>query len=251
MANRDVIVNYLIQQGRDPLHKPKAEISFTESAEANHVLNDLENHPHIFVLAYLMDRGMNSSSAWEIPTRIKNAFGWENHKFENYEALTRQQVDNAFVTLQLHRYPSRMAGIFFSGIRTIIKEYQGNAANLWNDTPRSATLVRRLLRFEGMGGKNARIMSNILFRYYKIPLADTSHLDITPDSDIRRMFQRFGFINRGASEEELIYCARELNPSYPGIFDHACWDLAERVCKRGTPKCKHCELNPFCPKYNT
>ncbi|MDH4247366.1 MAG: iron-sulfur cluster loop [Deltaproteobacteria bacterium] len=251
MANRDIIVNYLIQQGREPLHKPKADITFTDNVEANLALNDLNTYPHMFVLGFLMDRGIDSLRAWELPTRVKNAFGMSSHHFENFAELTRKQLDNVFVTLQLHRYPARMAGIFYSAIQTILKEFEGNASNLWSDSPRSATLVRRLLHFEGMGGKNARIMANILFRYYKIPLADTTYLDITPDKDVRRLFQRFGFIARNASEEELIYCAREMNPSYPGIFDHACWDLAERVCKRGTPKCRQCELNPFCPKYNT
>jgi len=36
------------------------------------------------------------------------------------------------------------------------------------------------------------------------------------------VFQRLGFISRNASNEELIYSARELNPDYPGIFDLSC-----------------------------
>ncbi|MDH5751084.1 MAG: hypothetical protein OEZ59_01530 [Deltaproteobacteria bacterium] len=251
MSNREILISYLVKQGQEPLQRPRAEIAFTENEETNRVVNDLERNPHVFLLGYLMDRGIESALAWEIPTRLKNAFRWEGYDFANFAELNEKQLNNVFISLDLHRYPTRMAGVFFRAVNTVTEKFGGNAGNIWNDTPRSATLIRRLLHFEGMRGKFASSMANILFRYFKVPLEDTSHLDITPDSHVRRVFYRMGFINDPASEEEVVYCARELFPEYPGIFDHSCWDLAERVCKRGRPYCDRCELQPYCPKYST
>lgn len=249
MMNRAVIVNYLVRLGEAPLDEPRQEIEFTRIPEADKVLNDLEGYPHIFLLAFLMDKGMSGSRAWEIPYRIYEAFGLPGYELEEFRKLGRSNIERVFISRNLHRYPSRMARVFYFAMEHILTEYEGDAARLWNDEPSSATLVRRLMHLDGMSVRDARSAANILFRYFKVPLADAANLDITPDSHVRRLFQRFGFIGRRASAEDLIYAARELNPDYPGVFDHACWDLADRVCKPARPRCKRCELNPFCPKY--
>ena len=60
--------------------------------------------------------------------------------------------------------------------------------------------------------------ANILARDFKILMADYICIDVSPDTYVKRVFKRLGFISKNASNYELIYSARELNPEYPGIF---------------------------------
>lgn len=248
MINRYAVINYLIQLGEDPLDQSRRVIEFTRNPEANEALNDIEHYPHLVLLGFLMDKHMSSARAWEIPYHIREAFNLPDYSVESFRKLGRNNLERVFISRNLHRYPSRMARVFHSALEHVNNAYGGDAGAVWDDEPSSATLIRRLLQFDGMTLRDARSAANILFRYFNVPLSDASNLDITPDSTVRRVFQRLGFIGRHTSPEELIYIARELNPEWPGVFDHACWDVAERVCKPRKPRCKRCELNPFCPK---
>jgi len=51
-------------------------------------------------------------------------------------------------------------------------------------------------------------------------------------------------------DEELIYCARELNPEYPGIFDVSAWEIGRYWCRPSTDdlRCAECYLDKYCPK---
>jgi endonuclease III len=63
-----------------------------------------------------------------------------------------------------------------------------------------------------------------------------------------RVFQRIGLVHRDASREEVIYCAREMNPAYPGIFDLSIWEIGRHWCRPQNPNCTACYLNQVCPK---
>jgi endonuclease III len=79
-------------------------------------------------------------------------------------------------------------------------------------------------------------------------MQDKICIDISPDIQVKRVFKRLGFIDDVDSNDDLIYCARELNPEYPGIFDSAAWELGKDICRPTNPKCDECFLNELCPK---
>ncbi len=61
---------------------------------------------------------------------------------------------------------------------------------------------------------------------------------------------RLGFVEKGATIDEIIYKARELNPEFPGLIDFACWQLGREFCR---PKfdecgCDECFMGSVCPK---
>lgn len=74
-----------------------------------------------------------------------------------------------------------MAEFFFDAIQLIHKKYKDNASNIWKDKPKSATIVRRFLEFNGVGVKIATMAANILAREFKIPMQDRICIDISPD----------------------------------------------------------------------
>ena len=246
MLNRTNVISYLIQNGRDHLMHSRKMVAFTGVDEVDSVLNNIENYPHIFLLGAQMDRGIESKVAWEIPYQIYQFAGLKTLEFVDYRKPAIEDLVKVFIGNNLHRYPAKMARIFHNTLEHIESAYEGDASRVWNDEPSSAALIKRFLQFDGMSVRAASKAANMLFRDFKIKLSDSSSLDVTPDSYVRRIFRRTGFINRNASDEELIYCARELHLRYPGIFDRPCEEIADTVCKTEKPACRECPLTASC-----
>lgn len=249
MISRTNIINYLVKSGRKSVSQGRRNINFTSDNGINQVMNDLEHHAHMFVLGMQMDRGIDAETAWSIPYRVAEDLGLNGFDFKHLREPSIEDLVKVFITNQLHRYPAKMARIFHNSLNHIDKFYDGNAKQIWSDSPSSATLIRRFLQFDGMGLRLASRAANKLYRDFKVDLSDASSLDITPEHYIRRVFMRAGFIGRNASDEELIYCARELHLRYPAIFDKPCEDIAETVCKLENPICHQCPLEASCMKF--
>ena len=54
--NQKAIRDKLVEHGQELFRSPKQGIPFTRVPEADALLNDLDAHPHAFVLACVMDR---------------------------------------------------------------------------------------------------------------------------------------------------------------------------------------------------
>jgi len=240
------IVKRLLVRGNKLLNQPYRRIDFTRVNEADELLNDLTNHSHAFVLACMMDRQIKAEKAWLIPYKLGLLIG--GFEFARIKRLSRQKIRDYFRKNKLHRFNDLMADNFYYAIQDIEQKYNGFAANIWANSPRSATIVRRFLEFRGAGIKIATMAANILARDFKIPMADKYCIDISPDVQVRRVFVRLGLISQNSTNEELIYSARELNPDYPGIFDFSAWEIGRKWCRPTHPKCNDCYLLQYCPK---
>lgn len=248
MENRSLITERLIKRGQELLAKPFEPVKFTDNPNADRLLNDLENFPHAFVLSCVMDRQIKAERAWLIPYLISEEIGG----FE-FTQLFHKKLDDfkeIFTRKKLHRFNEIMAINFFKAIQLIQKKYDGDASKIWKDNPRSATIVRRFLEFDGVGVKISTMAANILSRRFKIPMQDRISIDISPDIQVMKVFKRLGFIQEGTTIDQLLYCARELNPEYPGIFDFSAWEIGRQWCKQTKPDCKNCYMNDLCPKIN-
>lgn len=241
-AIRDVLVT----RGQALDARPAELIRFTGNEDADTLLNDLANHPHAFVIACLMDRRVKAERAWLVPFRFQQRFG--TFTFSDLMTLSRRQVLTLFVqTPSLHFMNEMMAGVFYEAIQRIHTEYSDNAGMLWADTPSSAAIVRRFLEFNGAGPKIATMAANILVRDYKVAVSDKFSIDISVDVQVRRTFKRLGLSGKDASDEVLIYRARELHPTYPGIFDLSLWEIGRNWCRPTNPICTACYMQKLCP----
>lgn len=244
--NQRKIVEILIKEGKGLFNKPYEKIEFTKNPKADELLNNLKDYPHAFVLACVMDRQIKAERAWLIPYEISKEI--KGFGFSKLLALKLEELKEMFKSKNLHRFNDTMSDNFYSAIQKIHNNYKDNASNIWNDKPRSTTVVRRFLEFKGVGIKIATMTANILAREFKIPMKDYVYIDVSPDVHVKRVFKRTGFISKNASNDELIYCARELNPEYPGIFDLSCWKIGRNWCHPKNADCKNCYLNKYCPK---
>ena len=244
--NQKEIIAILIKKGNELLNKPRQKTIFTGNQLADDLLSNIKEYPHAYVLACIMDRQIKAERAWGIPYNISQKIG--GFEFSKLCSLNLDKIKQIFKTNNLHRFNEEMANNFYLAIQKIHNDYGDDASRIWSNSPSSAAIVRRFLEFRGVGVKIATMAVNILARDFKILMTDRICIDISPDTHVKRTFKRLGFIPIEASIDELIYCARELNPEYPGIFDLSCWEIGRDWCRPNNPVCNECYLNRYCPK---
>jgi len=236
---------FFIEAGQRLLDKRADVIDFTDDEAANHLVNDLQNYPHAFLLACFMDRQMPARKAWMIPHEIKKRIG--SFDFDALAQLSEEQYLKHFSEpAKLHRYPAKMANYFFTAVQRIKSEYGGDASRIWRDSPSSGELIYRLLQFPGVGQKIATMTANILVRHFHVQCADKYSIDVSIDGLVPRVLKRVFGLSEAADATELIYFARSLNPEYPGIIDYEAWDIGSNWCQPKEPQCSECRAKQIC-----
>jgi hypothetical protein len=244
---RGIAVEKIVQMGIDRFKNTKRGfVDFSKIEKADKLLNDIENNPHVFVLACLMDRQISAEKAWGIPQIIFDALGTKKKK--KIAQHKKEEYIDIFTKYKPHRFNTDMAGIFYDGVMDIKNKYHGDASKIWENKPSSATVVYRFLEFSGCGIKIATMATNILARDFRIPLSDFYSIDISPDVHIKRVLARMGFVKHNPSPELVIYKARELYPQFPGIIDFSCWDIGKTWCKPSNPDCEQCIVKSDCKR---
>ena len=237
----------LIEHGNKLLNAPKEFALFTDNEEANVILNNLEEYPHAFVLACIMDQRIKAERAWLIPYHFKQRLG--SFSFDKLKSLSQSKTMKLMSKpTALHIYCNKMSDYFYSAIKLIANKYRDNAALIWNNKPSSSDVVSRFLEFRGAGPKIANMATNILVRRFKIKLSDYRAIDISADVHVDRVFKRLGLIQQDASKEQLILQVRSISHEFPGLMDYPSWVIGKNWCRSNNPKCNECFMNDLCPK---
>ncbi|MDT8392072.1 MAG: iron-sulfur cluster loop [Lentisphaeria bacterium] len=221
-------------------------VHFVDNDEANSILNDLDRYPHAYVLACLMDRQIKAERAWNIPYEIFKEIG--SFEIDHLGEIALTKVKALFNSKKLHRFNDSMAEVFHAGIKDILRDYEGDASRIWEGNPSSSAVVYRFLQFKGSGIKISTMAANILARQFRVPFSDYYSIDISPDVHIIRVMKRMGLVPANATNDMVIYKARELNPEFPGIIDFSCWEIGRTWCKASNPQCSSCIVESKCKK---
>ena len=246
--NRDLLQNRAVQLVEVCTNYKEDETHFTNNKDFDAKIYDIEELPHLFVLACLMDRQIKAERAWEIPCIVCNELCGGDFSFAPLTKLSLDEVTNFFQEKKLHRFNSDMANVFVNAVEKIKTEYDGNAKKIWEGKNSSAEIIYRFLCFDGCGIKIASMATNLLHRIFRVEYTDYSALDISPDIHIRRVLWRLGFIEDMEDVDSVIYKARSINPAYPGLLDKCCWNVGRKYCHSTDPECLICDLRMFCPK---
>lgn len=222
----------------------KEPYPFLNDATIDLFLNDLENTPHAFVLACLMDRQCKAERAWCIPYKIKEILG--GFSICTLKAVSLEDYQNIFQTNRLHRFNKDMSEVFYYAVQRIWHEYEGDVSKIWAKKPSSAKVVYDFLQFKGSGVKIATMAANILARDLHVPFSDYYSIDISPDVHIKRVLKRTGLVSSDADNDSVIYKAREMNPEFPGIIDYSCWEIGRNWCHPSKPDCNNCAIRSAC-----
>lgn len=236
----------LVKIGKERFKNPKDNVvHLVGNMEANQLLNDLECHPHAFVLACCMDRQIKAERAWMIPYKIKEIIG--SFEMGDLLSVSKKKYTKIFKANSLHRFNDDMAVYFYEAVKRIHSVYHDDASEIWTDTPGSAEVVYRFLEFEGVGIKIATMAANILARQYRIPFSDFYSIDVSPDVHVKRVMNRMGLVEDDADNDKIIYKARELYPKFPGIIDYSLWEIGRTWCRPNEPNCEECIVYKECP----
>lgn len=236
----------LIDRGEAIFGAKPRKVEFTKNPAADTLLNDLGGHPHAFVLACTMDRQISAERAWLIPYLVSQKLG--GFSFPRLRELSLRDIRKLLTKPEpLHRFTDVMSQVFHAAIQHIAGEYGGDAGAIWRDSPPSARVVFRFLQFRGVGPKIATMATNILARDFKITFADYYSIDVSADIHVRRVFGRLGLVKDGAPLEDVIYCARALNPEFPGLLDFPAWEIGRKWCRPTELRCEACYMEPDCP----
>jgi uncharacterized HhH-GPD family protein len=246
LAKERTIRDRLVERGQAFFDRPAQPIKYTHAPAADALLNDFDSHPHAFLLACVMDRQIKAEKAWIIPYRISEKLG--TFSMGHLAQLSVKEVQRLLSKpVPLHRFPEVMGTNFHSAVQRIAKQYSGDASRIWIGRPPSAEVIYRFLEFDGVGPKIATMATNLLARNHKIPFSDYYSIDISADVHVRRVFGRLGLCPANASIEQIIYKARALHPTFPGILDLSSWQIGRTYCGDRAPKCDDCYLNDLCP----
>ena len=207
---KEKIVNILIKKGNKLFKQQYKYIEFTKNNESDKLLNNLKDFTHAFVIACVMDRQIKTEKDLLIPYEISKEV--KGFKLSHLLRINQEDMVEIFKRKSLRRFNEIVGKNFYFAIQKIHNNYHDDASNIWKDNPRSATVVRGFLEFRGIRIKITTMAANTLARDFKIPMKDYINIDISPDVRIKRVFKRLGFISKDASNDKLVYCARELNP---------------------------------------
>lgn len=221
------LIDSLVAEGYRRLNSPRQTLRFfTNIPECEALINDIEDHPHFYVLGCVMDRQIKAEKAWVIPYKIDQIIG--GFQFADFLQLDQDYLIKLFNEKKFHRFNTTMAKCFFAAVQDIHTKYADNAANIWADKPKAIDVVNRFKEFQGIGDKIANMAVNILVRDFKVPMSDYSSIDIPPDSQVKKFFVVNGFIDASATPTQIINLARELYPEYPGLLDIA-WEEGRKL----------------------
>lgn len=243
--NERLIRDRLVEHGQTLFRAQRQLVQFTNVPAADTLLNDLNTHPHAFVLACVMDRQIKAEKAWLIPHLISEKLS--GFSMSSLSSLSIVDVNRLMSQPEpLHRFVSIMSRFFHSAVQRISRQYSGNAANIWTGGYSSAEVVYRFLEFDGIGPKIASMAANILAREFKIQFSDYFSIDISADVHVRRVFARLGLCNHDSTVDQVIYKAKALHPEFPGMMDLPCWEIGRNWCKARHNNCECCYMNDLC-----
>ena len=241
------IVEILVKRDEALLSENVEFDPLTENREANTLISDIDKHPHVFVLASILNREVGTDNVWEIPYKFMERLG--SFEFEDIRKLSLEDVTKLMSNpSSLHMYPNAMAKVLYLGVQHIQERYSGKVSRIWAETPSSVTLVNRFNLFSGVNSKSAVKAVSVLVRRFKIPVKDKTAIDISVDTNVKRVFPRLGLISKSASDNTIIKKAQELYPPYPGVFDYPLIEIGGKWCKPVDPDCNACYMMKYCPK---
>jgi len=225
--------------------RPEAAV-WTPDAAAQSLILDLDGSPHAFLMGWLAQRASNAERAWAFPYRLKERLGTLDVR--SLASMSEVSLAEAMgVAPALHRLHPAMASNVRSMATRLLESYGGDASRIWGGSPSAATVVRRLLEFEGVGIKIATMTTALLVKFFHVPMRDLHFLDLPIDVHIRRVLQRLELVRDEDDDEVMVWRARELWPGFPGVVDVALWELGREFCRPASPKCRECFLAELCP----
>jgi uncharacterized HhH-GPD family protein len=245
MSERQV-VERLLRFGRSA----QAGGSYTDDRPAERFIRTNWN---AWLMGVIFDQGIPYQQAWAAPHLLKQRLGHFNIRRIAVTPVTelRRVVRESPA---LHRYVLKLPR-WIKGVATkLVKEYNGDARNIWSGCLTAGEVIERLDDFPGIGQKKAHMAARILHEeectFYR-----WDQINVAVDVHVRRVWKRTGLVSQ-TSTETIMAAATRLWPKYPGELDFPTWWIGTTWCHERGADCEgerhdegqRCPLLRVCPK---
>ena len=246
VIDRKKVVEKLIDYGRGKRLLGSGSILLASGMQSE-AHKFLITNPLAFLIAIINAEAVSAEEFFSVPYRLRNLLG----HLDPYRIGNMPSDELAQALRQCRGLCRKIPRYVQHACLKIVKEYRGNAENIWNDCPKSRDLVARFEAFDGVGQKKSTMAANILVRDLEVKVKDDdwSGIDVSYDQQARhvgRVFLRAGLVEVD-EKRSVIEAARHLNPSWPGALDLPAWLIGREWCHKNNPGCHNCPINSVCP----
>lgn len=134
-------------------------LHFTEDADANELL---ATNPVATLIGMLLDQQFPMERAFFAPHLLQERLGTELTA-EAVAELDDDRLEDIFRgPPALHRFPASMGARARDMCRTIVEQYDGDAARIWEEAADGKDLYKRLRALPGFGESKARVFIAIV-----------------------------------------------------------------------------------------
>ena len=245
MTKKLVTVKRIIQYGK-VLH----DGPYTDNKTADQFVR---TNPNAWLFGVIFDQGIPYTKAWAAPYILKCRIGHFNMKAIAKMPLAeiRKAVKGSAPGEALHRYVNKVPLWLKRSATKLVKEYKGEASNIWNRCRTAGEVIERLDEFPGISQKKAHMAVRILHEDEEVEFSRWDDINVAVDVHIRRVFKRAG-LSKDLSVGGIMRAATELRPDYPGELDYPIWRIGMNWCHPHAADCqgKHEEDETPCPLSN-
>lgn len=122
----------------------------------------LTRDPLALLIGLVLDQQIPLEWAFKGPLSLTQRLG-RDLDATDLAAMDPDELAKAFATPPaLHRFPGAMAGRVQEMCRILVKEYDGDAANVWNGVTDGRELLKRVQALPGFGAQKAKIFVALL-----------------------------------------------------------------------------------------
>jgi len=209
-----------------------------------------------FLLGVMFDRSVPWERAWDAAKWMCSSIGDPQDVTSVWQALARMEPPRLRGFLRygyggyaFHRHYKTFARLLPRAAEHILEHYQGDPRRIWNNQKDVNEVRSRLDSIPTIGPGLARMaVFGLAHRGRLGGKKARRHLEPKPDVHVRRVFQRAGLIEPGASAMAVIQAARDLAPDFPASLDAPAWDIGHTWCRPSRPNCGECPLSAVCPR---
>ena len=171
-ASSEAIRDKMLEYGQAHLKSP-SDITFTGDPEAD---DFVKNNALAFLFGVIFDQGMRAEIAWKAPYELK--YRLRHFDVNKIAQLTDPEIESIFCgKKKLHRFWKTTGKRVVDAAKRVVRDYDCDAAKIWNDVPSAEELERRFREFDGIGQKKASMAVNILARDLGVPVQNWSGMD--------------------------------------------------------------------------
>src|SRR5437867_6507413 len=247
--SKNQIVERLVQMSKKALGGD----SYTDDKAADRFVCRNDN---AWLFGVIFDQGVLYERAWKAPYVLKPRLGSLSMRriAKTPIADLRRAIKGVNPGEALHRYVEKLRLWLKKAAAIVVKDYGGEASNIWRNCRTAGEVIERLDEFPGIGKKKAHMAARLLHED-KHEFSRWSEINVPVDVHVKRVWKRTGLAT-DLSVVGIMHTASELKPNYPGELGYPTWTIGRGWCHARRADCrgersedkKPCPLFTFCPK---